>query len=94
MEQDIKRWAILSIALCVASTQKNVCGRFRRELVPGSLKVVPVKDFGAIATGAHTFCQFSSDKCEGIAEYTLIWRLRDGAWQVKRALSYGHRTNQ
>ncbi|MYM67953.1 DUF4440 domain-containing protein [Pseudoduganella sp. FT55W] len=78
----------------IASTQKNVCGHFRRELVAGSLKVVPVKDFGAIATGSHTFCQFASNKCEGIAEFTLVWRLREGAWQVTRALSYGHRANQ
>jgi len=78
----------------IAQTAKNVCGKYRRELVPGSLKVIPVKDFGAIATGSHTFCQFGSNKCEGIAEFTLVWRLRDGVWQVTRALSYGHRANQ
>jgi hypothetical protein len=78
----------------IASTQKYVCGHFRRELVAGSLKVVPVKDFGAIATGSHTFCQFDSGKCEGIAEFTLIWRQRGNEWQVTRALSYGHRANQ
>jgi len=78
----------------IGQTEKNVCGKYRRELVPGSLKVSPVKDFGAIATGSHTFCQVGANKCEGIAEFTLIWRLRDGAWQVTRALSYGHRANQ
>ena len=78
----------------IDQTEKNVCGKYRRELVPGSLKVSPVKDFGAIATGSHTFCQVGANKCEGIAEFTLIWRLRDGAWQVTRALSYGHRANQ
>lgn len=78
----------------IANTQKYVCGHFRRELVAGSLKVIPVKDFGAIATGSHTFCQFDSGKCEGIAEFTLIWRQRGNEWQVTRALSYGHRANQ
>lgn len=78
----------------IGQTAKNVCGKYRRELVPGSLKVSPVKDFGAIATGAHTFCQFGGSKCEGVAEFTLIWRLRDGVWQVTRALSYGHRENR
>lgn len=77
----------------IGQTARNVCGKYRRELVPGSLKVSPVKDFGAIATGSHTFCQFGGDQCEGIAEFTLVWRLRDGAWQVTRALSYGHRSN-
>ncbi len=78
----------------IAQTEKNVCGHYRRELVPGSLKVAPVKDFGAIATGSHTFCQFDSGKCEGIAEFTLIWRQRGNEWQITRALSYGHRPNQ
>jgi len=78
----------------IAQTAKNVCGHYRRELVPGSLKVSPVKDFGAIATGSHTFCQFGSGKCEGIAEFPIIWRQRGNEWQITRALSYGHRPNQ
>jgi hypothetical protein len=77
-----------------AQTGKNVCGHYQRQLVPGSLKVVPVKDFGAISTGSHTFCQFGSGKCEGIAEFTIIWRQRGDEWQVTRALSYGHRANK
>jgi len=78
----------------IANTAANVCGNYRRELVPGSLKVYPIKDFGAVATGSHTFCHFGTGKCEGIAEFTIVWRHKDGAWQVTRALSYGHRPNQ
>ena len=75
----------------LANTRKYVCGNFRRELVPGSLKVHPIKDFGAIALGSHRFCQFASGKCEGIADFTMIWRHKDGAWLITRVLSYGHR---
>jgi hypothetical protein len=39
----------------LANTEKYVCGHFRRELVPGTLKVFPIKDFGAIAQGSHRF---------------------------------------
>jgi len=35
----------------IANTEKNVCGKFRRELVLGSLEVFQVKDFGAIERG-------------------------------------------
>jgi hypothetical protein len=38
-----------SRAEMIANTQKHVCGKFRRELVPGSLRVYPLKDFGALA---------------------------------------------
>ncbi|TFW16689.1 nuclear transport factor 2 family protein [Duganella callida] len=78
----------------IANTAKYVCGHYSRRLVPGSLKVIPVKDFGAITTGSHVFCQSGSGKCEGIAEFTMVWRYKDDVWQVTRALSYGHRPNQ
>ncbi|HEU4815901.1 nuclear transport factor 2 family protein [Janthinobacterium sp.] len=76
----------------LANTAKYVCGNFRRELVAGSLKVFPVKDFGAIAQGTHRFCQFASGKCEGMADFTVIWQLKDGQWQMTRVMSYGHRS--
>lgn len=78
----------------LASTEKNVCGNFRRELVPGTLKVYPIKDFGAIEQGSHRFCQFASGKCEGIADFLIIWSNQNGNWQITRALSYGHRPNE
>jgi hypothetical protein len=78
----------------IANTRKNVCGNFRRELVPGTLKVYPIKDFGAIEQGVHRFCQFKSGKCEGIADFVVVWRHQDDAWRITRVLSYGHRANQ
>lgn len=75
----------------LTNTRNNVCGRFRRELVPGTIKVFPVKDFGAIEQGSHRFCQFDSGKCEGLADFTIIWREQAGVWRITRVLSYGHR---
>jgi hypothetical protein len=75
----------------LANTRQYVCGNFRRELVPGSLQVFPVKDFGAIARGSHRFCQFDSGQCEGMADFTIVWRLQDGRWTITRVLSYAHR---
>lgn len=75
----------------IVGTRKNVCGKFSRELVAGSLKVYPIKGFGAIAQGSHRFCQFSSGECEGLADFTMIWREQNGKWALTRVLSYGHR---
>ncbi|HEU0153441.1 MAG TPA: nuclear transport factor 2 family protein [Arenimonas sp.] len=75
----------------LANTRAHVCGNFRRELVPGTLRVYPIKDFGAIAQGSHRFCPFATGICEGEADFTMVWRHRDGAWQLTRVLSYGHR---
>ena len=75
----------------LANTEKYVCGNFRRELIPGSLRVHPIKDYGAIAQGAHRFCQFKSGACEGAAEFLIVWRQEGGKWSITRVFSYGHR---
>ena len=77
----------------LANTEKNACGNFRRELVPGTFKVFPIKDFGAIEQGSHRFCQFASGKCDGIADFVMVWSNQNGNWQITRVLSYGHRPN-
>ena len=76
------------------NTQKHVCGKFRRALIPNSLKVFPIKDFGAIAQGAHRFCTVSSEDCHGTADFTIIWQQHADKWQITRVLSYGHRPTQ
>lgn len=75
----------------IASTAKFACGRYTRELVAGSLRVYPVKDFGAISQGVHRFCQVDTGACDGEADFTMVWHQHDGHWQVTRVLSYGHR---
>ena len=77
----------------LANTKKYVCGNFTRELVPGTLKVTPIKDFGAIAQGVHRFCQAASGKCEGLADFAIVWRNQNGKWEITRVLSYGHRAS-
>lgn len=78
----------------LANTARNVCGHFRRELVPGTLAVFPIRDFGAIETGSHRFCQFESGACEGLADFAIVWSHQGGNWVITRVLSYGHRPNQ
>lgn len=78
----------------IEKTQKNVCGHFHRELVPGTLQVFPIKDFGAIEQGVHRFCPFDKTACFGMADFVIVWRHRGDSWQITRVLSYGHRPIQ
>ena len=75
----------------LANTRKHVCGNYTRQLLPGTLEVFPIKDFGAIARGQHRFCNLNGEHCDGLADFVIIWRLRDGQWQATRVLSYAHR---
>ncbi len=79
-------------ATVVANTRKWICGKVRRELLKDTLKVYPIKDFGAVEEGEHTFCQTATGECEGIAKFLMVWRRdRAGKWQMTRVISYGHR---
>ena len=81
----------------IAQTRANVCGKFQRELVPGTLKVWPIKGYGALARGEHRFCHYKPGgaihPCEGQAEFTILWRHHENAWTITRAFSYGHGSN-
>ena len=78
-------------AAYLANTQKNVCGHFRRQLVPGSLEIFPIKDFGAIEQGWHKFCDLKTGQCFGEAKFLIVWRQQAGRWEATRIFSYGHR---
>jgi hypothetical protein len=75
----------------MANTRKNVCGKFRRELDAASFRVYPIPGYGAMTIGSHRFCH-TPTTCEGAGEFTTVWREKDGAWQLTRALSYAHRS--
>lgn len=76
----------------VEATKKNICGKVTRELVPASLEVYPIKDWGALEIGVHRFHHPGHDDTEPLGEgrFIHLWRFKDGAWQVTRVVSFDH----
>ena len=73
--------------------EKYICGKVRRELVPGTLEVHPIPGYGALEIGAHRFCEATPSACpsgSSVSKFVHIWRKEDGAWKLTRAVSYGH----
>ncbi len=63
----------------------------KRELVKGSMEVYPIKDFGAIQTGQHTFSHTENSKLEcATFKFVHIWEKKDGNWKIKRLITYDH----
>jgi ketosteroid isomerase-like protein len=63
----------------------------KRELIKGSLEVYPIKDYGAIEIGSHSFSHVENGKkIRGTFKFVLIWRKKDGGWKVSRVISYDH----
>jgi hypothetical protein len=76
----------------VDATRNNVCGKFVRELVPGSMEVHSIPNYGAIEIGTHRFLHpYAQDHgVVGEARFMNVWRLKDDHWQITRSFSFGH----
>jgi hypothetical protein len=62
-----------------------------RKVLLETLEVYPIKDYGAIETGMHTFSHMENGKLEMAAyKFMQIWQKKDGIWRVTREISYGH----
>ncbi len=73
----------------VESTRKNICGKVTRQLVKGSVEVYPVKDFGAIEIGYHTFWNHAeaNSKPSRPGRFVIIWQLENKEWKIRRVVS-------
>ncbi|MFN2397023.1 MAG: DUF4440 domain-containing protein [Gemmatimonadaceae bacterium] len=76
------------------AVRKNICGKVRRELVPGTLEVYIMHGYGAVEIGVHRFHHPGRDDVEpvGQAKFVHLWQEKDGNWRVTRVLSYDHHT--
>lgn len=83
------------------SVKENICStpehKPTRKLIPGSLEVFLLKDYGeiygAIQKGEHQFYIKEPDKelyLTGTARFTHVWILENDNWKLKRVLSYNH----
>jgi ketosteroid isomerase-like protein len=63
----------------------------RRDIVPGTLEVYPINDFGAVETCQHRFCHKENGKDDcGTFKNTMIWKKTEKGWKVTRVISYDH----
>jgi ketosteroid isomerase-like protein len=82
----------LGKAALTDAIKKNICGKVTRELVPGTLKIYPMKGYGALEVGVHRFHHPGHEDTEGVGEgqFIHLWQYKDGAWKITRVISYDH----
>lgn len=76
---------------------KEMCARgnhIRRELIKSTLEVYPIKGYGAVEIGVHTFYHTNKgqtqEKVSGTYKFVQLWQFTDGTWKLARVISYGH----
>lgn len=90
----------LGVEALSASLKNNLCSnpdfRLRREAVPGTVHVFPMRKgnsiYGAIISGEHVFyiIEKGAERLDGLAKFTHLWLVKDGVWKMARILSYDH----
>lgn len=76
----------------VDAVKQNICGKVTRELVPGTLEVYPIANYGAVEIGVHRFHHPGHEDTEGVGEAKFIhlWQETNGTWKVTRVISFDH----
>jgi hypothetical protein len=68
--------------------------RARRELVPGSMTVHVIGDYGAMQMGTHRFFALQAGKPDRLTEtgkFIDLWKREGETWKLARVISYDHR---
>lgn len=84
---------LTDLAYTVKSLQNTATRNdgLRRDLVPGSTAVYPVKDWGAIQTGEHRFCHTENGRQDcGTFKFVHLWKRTAKGWKLARVVSYNH----
>jgi len=70
-------------------TKKYICGKVIRTLVPGSIEVYPIKDYGAIEIGLHSFSNNTNPPNEPkkVSRFTIFWKQVNGTWKIAKVVS-------
>ena len=91
----------LGVNALTETVRTNLCGsnprRVRREAVPDSVKVFPLRNgreiYGAVISGEHLFYVTEPGKKEslaGRANFTHLWLIKNGTARMSRVLSFNH----
>ena len=74
--------------------KNNICGKVTRELVPGTLEVYPIANYGAVEIGVHRFHHPGHEDSASIGEAKFIhlWQNKDGGWKITRVISFDHQS--
>jgi Domain of unknown function (DUF4440) len=63
----------------------------RRDIIPGSMEVYPINNFGAVATSLHRFCHKENGKDDcGTFKNIMLYKKTTAGWKITRVISYDH----
>lgn len=68
--------------------KNNICNKTTRTLIKGSIEVYPIKDYGAVEIGYHTFNDKKTPEIKSRASrFIVIWKKTEENWTVTKVIS-------
>lgn len=72
----------------LADTKKYICGKVSRELVPGSIEVSPLPNYGAVEIGMHQFRNKQEPNAQPHpSRFLIIWKQEGENWKITKVIS-------
>lgn len=69
-------------------TKNNICGKVTRILIPNSIEVYPIKDYGAIEIGYHRFYNNQEpDAVSKPSKFIVVWKKENTTWKITKVIS-------
>lgn len=83
-----KAGLITSKAEILSGTEKNICGKVTRTLIPGTMEVYPINNYGAIETGFHQFYNNQEPNAESKpSKFIIFWKKENKNWKITKVVS-------
>jgi hypothetical protein len=72
----------------IQGTLDNICGKVTRQLVPGSIEVYPINNYGAVEIGFHRFHNNQEPDANSTpSKFIIIWKRENSNWKITKVIS-------
>jgi hypothetical protein len=72
----------------IQGTRNNICGKVTRYIIPGSIEVYPINNYGAVEIGFHRFYNDQEPDAESKpSKFIIIWKKEDVNWIITKVVS-------
>jgi len=72
----------------IQGTRNNICGKVTRYIIPGSIEVYPINNYGAVEIGFHRFYNNQEPDAESKpSKFIIIWKKEDVNWRITKVVS-------
>jgi hypothetical protein len=72
----------------VNAIRNNICGKVQRELIPGTIEVYPIANYGAVEMGWHQFHNNQEPNAKPHpSKFVMIWKKENDKWVMTRVIS-------